>query len=1113
MKLIVSVFTFKTPLLKSILMMKMVIFLVIASCIQVQAAGQKMSIFKTNAPLKEIFKSIEKQSGYLFMYETGLITTTKASIQVQNAEIDRVMAECLKGTALGYTIVGKSILIKKSPNKTIKPEISKLPAEGEVLNRTITGQVMDEKGNPLEGASVFIKSNEKIGTTTNVEGRFSIYIPSDAKILVVNFVGYTSREITLVERAHYAVRLEPELTQMGDVVITGIYTRKKDDFTGSSATFKGEELKQMGNINVIQSLKSLDPSVLVMDNKSFGSDPNRLPDMEIRGKSSIVGLKEQYGVDPNQPLFILDGFETTLQTIMDLSLERVESVTILKDAASTAIYGSKAANGVIVVETKKPEQGKLRLNYSGNYNLQFPDLSDYNLMNSTEKLEFERLSGYYSNQNPESELVRFEIYNKHLAEIDRGVNTYWLSDPLRTVLNSRHNIYAEGGDKSMRYGLGLNYGETKGVMIGSEKEIVSANIDLMYRVKKLRFSNKAVLDYTNANREPVAFSQFSRANPYYRKTNEAGDYTRILDNIAGSAIGNPSYVAQLNYLNNTKDLRLNDNFQVEWDVASGLRMRGRIGMNYSTSTNDTYKSPKHPDFQNTIETERGQFKKGDSKSFNYNGDVAVTYGKLFAGKHQVNVVGGWSFNESNSENGGYSVVGFINDNFRNPSFAAGYQQGSKPDYTKTQSKATSFFLNGNYSYESRFLMDLNFRSDGSSVFGVNNPFTNTWSAGLAWNLHNEVMLEDAHWINMLKIRGSIGNPGNQNFSAYQAMKTYTYNAWLQNMFGMSAIISSFGNKDLKWQKTVNKNIGIDLVMVDNRLRFTFDYYHKDTDPLLAFIAAPTSLGTGTIITNLGRQITEGFDGNVSFSPIYKPREKITWTVNLNFRHDKSHYRDMGNALNNLNEANKNSKSLQRYYDNGSADDLWAVPSLGIDPATGKELFLKKDGTSSFKWDVEDEIVIGNQRPDFEGIIGSSVFYKGFSFSANFRYRLGGQTFASALYNKVENISADNIYYNQDKRAFYDRWKQAGDASKFKGISVTEATPMSSRFILSDDTFAGESISFGYESRAEFLKYIGASSLTLRAYMNDIFRISSIKEERGIEYPFARTISFSMNLRF
>ncbi|MEO6681404.1 MAG: SusC/RagA family TonB-linked outer membrane protein [Ginsengibacter sp.] len=1094
-------------------MMKIIVFLVIASCFQVQAAGQKMSFDFKNVPLVEIFKNIEETSGYLFMYESSLVKRDlKASLSIYNGEIKDVLRECLKNTSLDYTIVGKNILLKK---KTILAEPENNPVTNVYyFDKIIKGRVMDNNGEPLEGASVYAKDNEKIGTTTDKDGQFSLSVSDSTKILVVNYIGFKMQEIVLNQRGSFnVIRLESKLTQIEDVIITGVFTRQKDHFTGSSSVYKGDDLRAMGNINVLQSLKTLDPSILVLDDKMFGSDPNRLPDMEIRGKSSIVGLKEQYGVDPNQPLFILDGFETSLQTIMDLSLDRIESVTILKDAASTSIYGSKAANGVIVVETKKPEAGKLKLNYSGHFNFQFPDLSDYNLMNSREKLEFERLSGFYSSPLPISEYNGFELYNKRLAEVEKGVNTYWMSEPLRTVLNSRHNIYMEGGDRSMRYGLGLNYGETKGVMKGSDKQIVSSNIDLLYRMKKVRFTNKAVMDFTDSNTEPVPFSQFSRANPYYRVTNDEGIYTMLLENYGGSVIGNPAYTSQLNHLNNKKSLNLNDNFQIEWDVASQLRARGRIGFNYGTIINENYKSPKHPDYTNTIATDKGRYQSSNSNSFGYNGDVSLSYAKLFTQKHQINIVGGWNFNETRSQSEGYSVVGFINDNYRNPSFAAGYQEGSRPTYMKIQAKSTSFFINGNFSYDSRFLLDLNLRSDGSSVFGINNPFTNTWSAGLAWNLHHEKFLKKAHWLNTLKIRSSVGNPGNQNFSAYQAMKTYTYNVWLQNMFGMSALISSFGNNDLKWQKTLNKNIGIDLVMVDNRLRFTFDYFHKDTDPLLAFINAPSSLGTNTIVTNLGRQITKGFDGNVSFSPIYKPRERINWTINLNFRHDKSYYLDMGNALNNLNEANKKNKSLQRYYDNGSADDLWAVPSLGIDPATGNEMFLKKDGSYSFKWDVEDEVVVGNSRPNIEGIIGNTVYYKGVSFSANFRYRLGGQTLATALYNKVENISFANIRYNQDKRAFHDRWKQPGDVAKFRGISATGLTPMSSRFILSDQSFAGESISAGYEDNGKISKYIRASSINFRFTMNDIFRISSIKEERGIEYPFARTMSLSMNVRF
>lgn len=206
-------------------------------------------------------------------------------------------------------------------------------------------------------------------------------------VLVFSFVGMKKLEKAYKGETELSVILEEEVAEMEEVIVTGIYERRKESFTGSASTYTSQDLKKVGNQNVIQSLKSLDPAFAVLENNEYGSDPNHLPDLEIRGKSSIVGLKEQYNVDPNQPLFILDGFETTLQTIMDLDLDRIASITILKDAASTAIYGSKAANGVVVVETMQPAQGELRVTYSGNFNVQMPDLSSYKLMNSEEKLQ------------------------------------------------------------------------------------------------------------------------------------------------------------------------------------------------------------------------------------------------------------------------------------------------------------------------------------------------------------------------------------------------------------------------------------------------------------------------------------------------------------------------------------------------------------------------------------------------------------------------------------------------------------------------------------------------------------------------------------------------------
>ena len=412
-------------------------------------------------------------------------------------------------------------------------------------------------------------------------------------------------------------------------------------------------------------------------------------------------------------------------------------------------------------------------------------------------------------------------------------------------------------------------------------------------------------------------------------------------------------------------------------------------------------------------------------------------------------------------------------------------------------------MNLNYAYNNRYLVDFNLRADGTSVFGSNKLFSKTWSVGLAWNVHNEEFVKKLGWVNNLKIRGSIGNPGNENFDAYISQKTYVYNVELQNMFGASALIEKYGNKDLEWQRTQDKNIGVDLSVLNNRIRFSFDYYFKDTDPLLVSISMPASAAATSLYTNLGRQISRGWTASLNY--VFLRKQDVSCSINMNARANHSEFRDIGDKLNYMNRVGS-STVLNRYYEGGSPDDLWAVPSLGIDPATGREVFLKKDGTQTFVYSASDEVVVGSSVPDVEGIIGMSFYYKKFSASVNFRYRLGGETKASALHEKVENI-------DQDKRALYDRWKKPGDKAKFKAVDDYSSTPLSSRFVVTENTFSGESISIGYELNASWLRGAGIEGMNVRFYMNDIFRISSFKEERGLDYPFARSLSFSLGVRF
>ena len=1082
------------------------------------ALGQRTTIKLDNVDLQVAFNEIKQKMGYTFVYNDQVVKNVgKVSVNVTSSDIKYILAKCLEGTSLDFYIEDNIVVIKSKAEQARETERKPV---------TVKGKVVDEKKQPLPGVTVLLKGTT-LGVTTGGEGDFSIVITDTTKAeLVFSFIGMVSQTIPYksIPKGEWTIVLKDDVQEMDEVVVTGIYSRKKESFTGSSTTYTAKELKTIGNQNVLQSLKTMDPSFAIVENNQFGSDPNRLPDINVRGKTSVIGLTQEYEVDPNQPLFILDGFETTLKTISDLSMDRVQSITVLKDAAATAIYGSKAANGVVVVETKAPAPGTLRLTYNGNLNLSFADFSDYNLMNSKEKLEFERLAGYYgdldANGEIESEYYQ-RLYYQRLAEVKRGVDTYWMSEPLRFATSHSHNLFAEGGDDRMRYGLGFSYNKTQGVMKGSDRDVINGNVQLLYRYKSLSFKNYLNLDYSMSSREKVAFSKFSQANPYHRKKNEDGVVEQVLEIYTDSDANSPTYLQELKNYNPLYDMTLGssdetssfgftNNFEIDWQVFDGLRAKGRFSISKSTDRGEVFKSPNASDYAETASTERGSYRETRDENLSYDGDLNVTYAKLFNEVHMVNAVGGIRLASSKSQSSGYESIGFIDDRYSNPSFSSGYPTGGKPSYFTSEKRSASYYLNAGYAYDDRYLLDVNLRSDGSSVFGLSQQFTTTWAIGLAWNVHKEDFFQNQNWLNFLKLRFSIGNPGNQNFDAYISMNVYKYATGYPNPFGVSAIVSTWGNNDLDWQKTIDQNYGIDLAFLNNRLKVTVDYFYKNTDPLLVYVQTPTSTGTSTVPMNLGKQVSQGLTATLNYMILQ--RENMSWNFNFNARHITYEYRNIGTALDKFNQENRSS-NLVRYYDGGSPSDLWAVRSAGIDPASGREIFIKKDGTQTFEHDYADEVVVGNSDPKVEGVIGTSFYYKGFSASVNLRYRLGGQIFMSTLYDKVENISENALQYNQDKRALYDRWQKPGDVSKYKSISLTDATPMSSRFIADENTLSGESISFGYETQAKWLHRIGASSMTIRGYMNDIFRISTVKNERGLDYPFARTVAFSLGLTF
>lgn len=1103
------------------LAMRLTATLLLGICLHVSAGtmSQQVTLSEKNTPLQTIFKKIRSQTGYSFVYRSDWMQeSTAVSINVEKASLWAVLDICFKDQPFTWEVVRNTIVLRR---KLVVA--ANAPPAAPVPPATIKGKVQDEKGVPVVGASVLIKGTKK-GVVTGADGSFTLEAESDNVTLIISYVGFETKTIRVKGSGPVAVTLAPAAMQ--DMVVTGIMNRRKESFTGAAVSFNNAQLKAIGNQNVIQSLRTLDPSFILTENSLKGSNPNILPQIEIRGKTAISSnsLRSEFSSDPNQPLFIMDGFEVNLRTIVDLDINRVESVTLLKDAASTAIYGARAANGVVVIETRKPKPGRMQLYYSGDFKMEIPDLSVYNLMNAQEKLEFERLSGRYTVYEDamiEEQFYYDSLYASRLQRVKKGVNTYWLNEPVRLGFTHGHSIRAEGGDNNIVYAAGLQFKQNDGVMKGSGRKTWQGNVDLTYRKGKLNVTNKLFVNGYTATESPYgSFADYVAANPYYEKYNATGGVDKYLEvsrkrtYLHYETVVNPLWNASLPSINENKGLDVQNNFQLNYQFTPDLAFTSGLWLTKGGTDGVVYYAPEHTMFDEAGLFEKGSYTSQRQNSLSYQTNAMLTYGRLFGGLHQVTVNARAEAQETKFEMISNKAVGFPPGTNGNPAFAYGYDLYGRPATAYSQFRRNSFLLSGSYTYDRRFVFDFSARLDGTTAFGSNEKYSRFWHIGGAWNLHQERAFMNRKWVNTLRLKANTGSTGNQNFDQVTSVSVYTFEQSL-NLFGQGLSLTTLGNPNLGWQYTQQTNLGVDFTLFGGKLGGFVNLYEKYTNPLVVAVDLPPSTGLYQFPKNVGYQDNRGIEANIRYSPIYKNRRDMTWNIGFTGIVQKAKYGGLDKALESLNKLEQEDKSLIRFYDGASPDDLWAVYSYGIDPASGREVFLKKDGTLTYEYNGSDQRVVGNSRPTVEGVLNTSFMWKGFSVSVALRYRVGGDAFNDALYQKVENISDDNVFKNQDKRALYDRWKKPGDMARFKAISITATTPKSSRFVQPDNTLIGESMRVGYDFPAShpIIKRLGMRTLSVNAYLNDIFRISTIRQERGIEYPFARIISFSINTSF
>lgn len=991
-----------------------------------------------------------------------------------------------------------TLMLGSTPLRAEVAETSSSGTEVQAEKFIVTGVVKDATGETLPGVGIHIKGQEG-AFGTDGEGKFEINIKARTATLTFSYIGFKTEEIKVKAGDNITVVMKEDSELLEEVVVTGFQTKNKNSFTGSSTTIEKDKMMAMGTQSIMQGIEAFVPGVVSIDNSLMGSNPNAKPELNIRGRATFEGKA-------NMPVFVVDGSIVTSDFVFDMDMNDIQSVTVLRDASATALYGAKGSAGVVVITTRPMEGGKLKLRYNGTIRSSIPDLSDYHLLDAEQKLEYERLAGVFEDDNPEERYKKELEYAAIREQIARGVNTDWMAKPLRVGLSQNHNINIDGGDNYARYSLGLRYGKDQGVMRGSGRDRLNTTFKLSYSKDELFFiSNLARVSFVNGQDSPYGdFKSFVDANPYDSPYDKDGNLRHLLTH----KLINPLYEATAGNVSRSSDFDFFDTLTFRMWLAD-FRIDADATLQRGKSERVNFVSPRSgKELEKAKLSQRGSLSETFSKSSDFSGKLMLSYNKNVLEDLFLSAMAGSNIEYRTYQMSRYSSVGYYSDKLPDPGFSSGYPAGGRPVSEDRIIAGVGFFANLNTIYKEKYFLDFIYRYEGSSLFGKNSRFAPFWSAGIGWNIHKEPFMKDLN-VNLLKLRLSTGYLGNVSFSPYQAMTTYRYGEDLTYVKGAGAVPITIGNPDLRWERTQNNNIGLDLNVLDNRWDLSLDLYLKITDNLLLDVTKAPSVGVATAKENVGEIENKGIELSTRIVPVRT--KDWNWTVAMTYSYNKNRIRKISDALKAQNEkslADNSRMPLPIYVEGESLTTLKVVPSAGIDPATGREIYIKRDGSYTFDYDPRDKVTFGDTSPLATGMVSSYLTYKGFTLTTGLRYQLGAMDYNLTLASRVEGADPRK---NADERVFSDRWTQPGDHASYKNIADASVPMQTSRFVAVNNFLDLSSVSLAYDFKPIDLKYFSLKNMRLELLANDLYHFSTIRRERGLSYPYARSIE--MTIRF
>ncbi|PSL46641.1 TonB-linked SusC/RagA family outer membrane protein [Chitinophaga niastensis] len=1072
---------------------------------QTSAAGysqNNLSISFVKTDIEKVFHYLEKKSGYTFYYSNNEVENLpKLSIKMEKAAMRDILDEVSHLTGLHYAIMENNMIVfKKSVN--------------EIQAKKINGKVSDEKGMPLPNITVQVKGTTT-GTLTAVDGLFSLQVPDNA-VLVFSGIGFLKQEIPVAGQTLLTVTMKEDVAGLNEVVVVGYGTQEKHKLTSAVVTVSGADLNKRIATNPATLLQGQLPGLQVT--QGSGEPGNENVQLRIRGISTFSGAG-------NDPLVIIDGLPGSLSV---LNPNDIESVSVLKDAASAAIYGSRGANGVIVVKTKKGKGGAFSLTYGYNLGISQASKLPNIITNSAEYMQLSNEAHTNSGLAPLYNQQQIDLYQNATDRV-KYPNHNWLNDIFHTAYTQNHYLNMSGGKESTTYSLGIGISTQPGVMIGFDYKKYTLDLGLSSRVnKRITIGTNVQMRYADRKYpENGASDMFLSAlaqSPLYPASSDGKWIKKAYSNELGNK--NPVAIVQEDVRTRTSDYYAQGNLSLDIDIIDGLKWENRAGMNYDNYKYNDFR-PVVPTYYFSDMSPAGLLDDGTpGLTVGNSGNIYTVYYSQFTfkkkfGEHNVSALAGYQQEQNKADNLDASRTQFPTNLLRE--LNAGPEQGQANDGTSSKWAIRSFYGNANYDYKDKYLFGTSVRYDGTSRLPSNTRWGLFYSFSGAWRVSEESFLKNISWINDLKLRGSWGQLGNQNIGTYPYQpsldgRSYAFGGTVTNGVAGSSLV----DPSLTWETTRVLDFGINLTALNNKLTFTGDWFNKYTYDILRGSQVPLWLGLNAPTINNGAVRNKGFEFNVQYND--RIGKNFTWYVGANFQTYKNTLEKFGKREIGGHTIREEGHELDAYYMyvwDGifqSADEIAKSPKQPVD-ATPGDLKIKDvngDGVINDK----DRTYVKGKYPSFQYAINLGASWKNFDISAQLYASQGQKIYVNGW--GIEPFRQGSIPTTD----WRNRWTPEHPSTTMPKIYVADGyQPVqnyASTYFLKDASFIRlRNLQLGYTLPKNLISRIGMKSLRVYFTADNLFTISKypgldperVDEGRYVTYPQTKTYTFGAMVQF